>query len=106
MVAFLAHDERAVCCKHDVDGSVELGSMRGTVLLASSAIPGDGRDFAGGTDGPDAVVISIGDVDDPVRSDAEPRRIVKPGLEWLAIRESALSVARDCRDCPVALDAP
>jgi hypothetical protein len=106
MVAFLARDEGAVACEHDVDRSVELDSLRGAVLLARRSITGDGGDVTRRADGTDAVVVSTRDVDGSISGDAEPDRIVEAGLERLAVREAAPPVARQRRDRPIRVDAP
>src|SRR5262245_65168396 len=80
VIVLLAHHQRAVARQHDIDGSIELGALWGTILLSGRAIAGDRGDFARRADDADAMIVAVGDVDGSVRGNDKPGRIVKAGV--------------------------
>ena len=92
MVAFLAHDEGAVACEHDVDRLVELGSLRGAVLLARRSITGDGGDVTCRADGADGYGTGTGAAVFPGRGEAAAL-LIQEALNRRAAKSRKRSIA-------------
>src|SRR5436190_23701507 len=101
MVVLLAHYERAVRNEHDVNRSIELGRRTSAILKAFRPIASDCGDFTCRVDGPNAMIVAVGNVDDSVRTHDQSGRIVESGVGPPAVREPALPVARDRRDSSI-----